>query len=260
MQERIIIVTIFNQHSIQSTHQATNLSFLISSQDLVSFPIEPPQPHFSNHSFIMPHVEVFLMTSTQDAGRLPHWSLMVLDPMTDDQRDGKTNEVLKGIRYHSKGGPTMNSKYQRAIETGQKFRSVNVTGRQKLCNIEYSGTRADLDKKLALWTNKVQAQQCQKFVVCVLAQWAKAKLVSLAIAQGLAGRVQMGKVAADFEAIPGNYPAEPEGFPVPASWPKPRPSSSGSGSGSRPASRGSASAPQARPSSSGSGKSSSSKR
>lgn len=204
----------------------------------------------------MPYVEVFLMLSTQDAGRLPHWSLMVLDPMTDDQREGRTRDVLTGIRYHSKGGPTMGTKYQRAIEMGQKFRSVNVTGRQKLGNIEYSGARADLDKKLALYTNKIQAQQCQKFVVCVLAQWAKAKLLPLSVAQGLAGRVQMGSVAADYEAIPGNYPAEPEGFAVPASWPKPRPASSGgSGSGSRPASRGSASASPARPSSSGSAKS-----
>lgn len=172
---------------------------------------------------------------------------MELDPITEDQRNGSTRDVLVGTRYHSKGGPTTSTKYSRAIEQGQKFHSQNVTGRQKLCNITYNGTRADLDRKLATATNRVAAQQCQKFVVCVLAQWAKAGHVSPAVAQGLAGQVQMGKMASDYEAVPGNYPAEPEGIVLPASWPRPAPS--------RPASSGSNKAPASRPGSSGSNKS-----
>lgn len=82
-----------------------------------------------------------------------YWSLMALDPITEDQRNGNTRDILVGTRYHSNGGPTTNTKYARAVEQGQRFHSQNVTGRQKLCNITYNGTRADLDRKLATAAN-----------------------------------------------------------------------------------------------------------
>lgn len=203
----------------------------------------------------MPTVEYYLMKSKQDAGRLPHWSLMILDPLTDDQRNGRTNEVLKGTRYHSKGGPTTapDAKYTRHVENNSNFRSMNVTGRTFLGTIPYTGTRADFDNKMKAISNSVQPQQCQKYVVCFLARMAKKGHIQASVAEGLAKNVSMGPTAAAYEAKPGNYPAEPEGITLPATWPRPapsRPSSSGSATAQRPSSSGSATAQ--RPSSSGS--------
>lgn len=181
----------------------------------------------------MPSVEVYLMMSKQDAGRLPHWSLMILDPMTDDQRDGKTRDVLKGTRYHSKGGPTTapDAKYTRHVENNSNFRSMNVTGRKFLGSISYTGTRADFDNKMKAISNAIQPQQCQKYVVCLLARMAAKGHIKASVAQTLAAQVSMGPTAAAYEAKPGNYPPEPEGIVLPATWPRPapsRPSSSGS--------------------------------
>lgn len=182
-------------------------------------------------------VEVFLMKSKQDAGRLPHWSIMILDPMTADQREGKTNDVLKGKRFHCKGGPTMNTAYKVAVEDQQKFRSVSVQQRQYLGVIKYTGSRADLDKKLSMLANSIVGQQCQKYVVCLLALWASKNHLSASIAQRLAADVSMGSVAAAYEAQPGKYPPEPVGITLPPTWPKPKPASRPSSSHSNTSAR-----------------------
>lgn len=170
-------------------------------------------------------VEVFLMKAKHDSARLQHWSIMVLDPMTAEQRDGKTNDVLKGKRFHCKGGPTMGTAYKVAVEDQQKFRSASVGYRQFLGVINYTGTRADLDKKLSTLANAIMPQQCQKYVVCLLASWALRGHLNASIAQGLAASVSIGEVAAAYEAQPGKYPPEPVGITLPATWPKPKPAS-----------------------------------
>lgn len=197
------------------------------------------------------------MESKQDAGRLPHWSIMMLDPMTDDERNGQTTVILKGVRYHCKGGPTSpGTPYKVAVESDQKFRSsTNVSSRKLLARIDFPKgkdgrhlTRAEFNTIMARFANGIGPQQCQKWVVCFLAALAAKGYIAVGVVEGpggLAAQVKMGEKAAAYEALPGKYPQEPVGITLPASWPKPAPS--------RPASAGSQK-PSSRPSSKGSGK------
>lgn len=112
----------------------------------------------------MSHAELFLIKSRQDEDRLPHWMLMTVPALTDSQRLGFEKTLIKGVRYHSRGGPTENAKYTVSVQANTNFRSESVLNRERLCNISIEDS-----KKLTQIANSIQPHQCQKYVVCMLA-------------------------------------------------------------------------------------------
>lgn len=162
----------------------------------------------------MSHVELFLIKSKQDEDRLPHWMLMTVPELTNPQRLGLERTIIKGVRYHSRGGPTEGTNYTVAVQANTNFRSESVLNREHLCNISIQDSG-----KLSQIANSIQPHQCQKYVVCMLAVMQQRGIIPPGIAENVAARVTMSQRALDYEAT---HPAPlPVGITLPDSWPMP---------------------------------------
>lgn len=91
---------------------------------------------------------------------------MTIPPLTAAQRTGQDRSILQGTRYHSAGGPTKGVPYRVAVQANTNFRSASVHSREFLCCILLADAA-----RLPKLANNVPAQQCQKYIVPMLASW-----------------------------------------------------------------------------------------
>lgn len=166
--------------------------------------------------------ELYLIWSNQAGDRLPHWMLMTVPRLTNNQRLGVERTVIKGTRYHSTGGPTTGQQYRVAVQANSNFRSESIRSREFICSMSARNVA-----KLAKLANEIPPHQCQKYVVCMLALMEHRGMIPRGIAERLASRVAMGRSAANYEA---SHPAPvPVGIRLPPSWPMPPSGASGPG-------------------------------
>ncbi|KAK3372744.1 hypothetical protein B0H63DRAFT_564108 [Podospora didyma] len=146
--------------------------------------------------------------------KMGHWSLMALHyPTTSDQREKKP-ETLPARRYQVR---TEGEQMYATVIADSQFRTEKVNTRHLLSS-NFTATQAELDSL----ASAVAPQQCQKWVICVLAGWAHARLVDKAAIEQLIVSVRFNALAKKYEVDHGS-PALPRGITPPDSWPMPYP-------------------------------------
>ncbi|KAK3322759.1 hypothetical protein B0H66DRAFT_620531 [Apodospora peruviana] len=157
--------------------------------------------------------DLYLMRRTQDGDRFPHWYLVTV------AHNPHPPPMIKCTRYHSINGPTdpLNRPYEVAVQANANFRSQNLVAEQL---IRQGLTEKDL-KTIVRVCHSIQPHQCQKYVVCVLAELERRDLVPRGHAVRYAAEVRMSERVRAFEAT--HPPPDPVGIQLPPSWPRASP-------------------------------------
>ena len=139
----------------------------------------------------MGDLEVYVCYGKERGTNYPHWILMIKD------RNSNT-----GTWYHSIGGPTQNRPYQVSIQAGKRFDSHGISSSELIGTISSANI-----KKVNAAANRIQAQQCQYYVVALVRELEDRGILSTrGHAQRLLGRVQISAGAADYRRqhpVPG---------------------------------------------------------
>lgn len=143
-------------------------------------------------------IEVSLCKCVQRDENAPHWMLMLASEGSG-----------KGTWYHSKGGPTQHKDYELAIEANKRVNSQGIASRELLGRI----SPADVNKVKAA-AQRIRPQQCQTYVVSLIADLENRQLLPAGNAARLNDDVQMGKAAREYlQTHPVPPPAIPSAGP-----------------------------------------------
>ncbi|ERF73999.1 hypothetical protein EPUS_03813 [Endocarpon pusillum Z07020] len=129
-------------------------------------------------------IEVYLALCVQRDENAPHWMLLL-----------RSEGSMASTWYHSTGGPTQRTDYKVSIEAGKRFNSRGIASTEKLGTI----TPADVNKVKAA-AQRIVPQQCQTYVVSVVAELENKGLLLPGNAARLNQNVRMGKAASDYRA------------------------------------------------------------
>lgn len=95
--------------------------------------------------------------------------------------------------YHSTGGPTRHKPYSVMIQAGKPVDSPGIQSREYLGSVDPKHSR-----EITAAANRVPAQQCQKYVVALIAELEKQQLLPCGHAARLNRKVQMSATARDY--------------------------------------------------------------
>ena len=128
-------------------------------------------------------VDVYACFGHERGTKYPHWMLML-----------RSRNSQFGTWYHSEGGPTRNTPYKVAIAGHKRFDSHGIHSKQFL------GTIAPTDtNKVKSAAQRVPAQQCQMYVVALVAELERRRLLESGQAARLYQGVQMSNRAREYE-------------------------------------------------------------
>ena len=112
----------------------------------------------------------------------PHWLLSL-----------RTSNATKCTWIHSTGGPSQNKNYERSIQAGKSVESRGIASTSFQGNI----SARDVSKVIAA-AKRVEPQQCQMYVVAVIAELEKKGLLPQGRTAFLKDQVQMSDKSCDY--------------------------------------------------------------
>ncbi|OAL69702.1 hypothetical protein A7D00_6416 [Trichophyton violaceum] len=127
-------------------------------------------------------IDIFVCYGKQRDALYPHWMLM-----------GCSRNAALATWYHSTGGPTRHKPYSVMIQAGKPVDSPGIQSREYLGSVDPKHSR-----KITAAANRVPAQQCQKYVVALIAELEKQQLLPCGHAARLNRKVQMSATARDY--------------------------------------------------------------
>jgi len=154
-------------------------------------------------------IDVLVCYEKERGTKYPHWMLMLVS------QGGQ-----RGTWYHSTGGPTQGTPYAVTIEANKRLDSHGIQSTEQIGTI----MPKDVNKVKAA-AQRVQPQQCQRYVVHLVHGLEKKDLARAGEAVRLNGKVQISERA---QAYAVQNPVDhPSGAYVPPGGPVAGPSNSG---------------------------------
>ncbi|KAK4692638.1 hypothetical protein P7C71_g4605, partial [Lecanoromycetidae sp. Uapishka_2] len=127
-------------------------------------------------------IEVHVCYAHERGDSYPHWLLSVQSP-----------GASKCTWIHSTGGPSQNRPYERSIQAEKPVKSRGIASTSLLGVVPLN----DYNKVLAA-AKRIEPQQCQMFVVAVVAELEKKALLPEGSTGYLKDKVQMSKQSTDY--------------------------------------------------------------
>lgn len=127
-------------------------------------------------------VDVYVCFGVERGTKFPHWMLML-----------RERDSIFGTWYHSTGGPSQSRPYEVTVQGHKRVDSHGIQ------SIELLGTiRATDVAKVTSAAKRIQPQQCQTYVVSLVAELENRRLLPPGHAAQLNQRVQMSAPARDY--------------------------------------------------------------
>src|SRR5947209_2517838 len=99
-------------------------------------------------------IDVYVCFGVERGTKYPHWMLML-----------RSRDSARGTWYHSIGGPSQNRPYEVEIAANKRVDSRGIQSMERIGTISVN----DVNKVRAA-AQRVPAQQCQRYVVALVAE------------------------------------------------------------------------------------------
>lgn len=125
--------------------------------------------------------DVFVCFGPMRGTLFPHWMLMLMS---------RNAPSRTGTWFHATGGPSQNKQYEVTIQANKSYDSPGIASKKLLGHIKPNDFIKVKDA-----AKRIQAQQCQTYIVALVAELERLKLLPLGNAINLNTQVQMSEDA-----------------------------------------------------------------